>query len=374
LVEQDKYEKLRRTMNNEGFFRLPKHKSVDEMLRAIFTEEEVTLASVFEKVDYLLPVDKISQLSGVPMDVATNVLNDMAYKGKLLKIGSSFAIMPFSPGLIDSYFNHNRDSPDRMEKAAKAARELYYIGQSFELSAGDYTFFRVIATAEPVEKTIEVNKTMKVEHQVLPYEVLKDYLSKANLFAVVPCPCRNAAKYSGHPCKRTKENYCVTIGSSAAIVLSQGLGRKVSFNELLDIMQKAEKAGLVHEAINAQETSTFICNCCPCCCGFLRSVKEFQNYNAITKSNFVPRTDNDLCTKCETCVKICPMEARYHHWPHSEDLSDDMIILREELCIGCGVCASNCPSKAISLEKVRDIVPVKTRAEMSQKIQAVRHH
>ncbi|NVM55419.1 MAG: 4Fe-4S binding protein [Candidatus Helarchaeota archaeon] len=28
--------------------------------------------------------------------------------------------------------------------------------------------------------------------------------------------------------------------------------------------------------------------------------------------------------------------------------------IRNEICLGCGVCASNCPKEAISLVKVRD--------------------
>jgi Fe-S-cluster-containing hydrogenase component 2 len=73
-------------------------------------------------------------------------------------------------------------------------------------------------------------------------------------------------------------------------------------------------------------------------------------------------------------MKICPMEAIYHHFPHSEDSSDDMMIIRDNLCIGCGVCASNCPKGAITLEKIRNVVPVKSQAEVEQRIQANRVH
>lgn len=374
MPEEEIYEKLRQIMNKGVAIKLPKHKAVMEMLKSIFSREEVALLSVFEKTGQPLPAENISQLSGVPKERVVQIFDDMAYKGKVVKAGNFYVMMPFVPGLFEVYFTHNRDDPQKMKNAAIAYRELFYSGHPFELSAGSYTLYRVIPAVEPTEKTIEINKSLEVKHQVLPYEVLKEYLSKADLFAVVPCSCRNAAKYAGHPCERTDENFCVTTGFLAKSVLDQGVGRKVTLDELMEIMKKAEKAGLVHETINIQDTSVFICNCCPCCCGFLKSVKEFQNYNAITKSNFIPQTDNNLCTKCEKCVEICPMEARYHHWPHLEDLSDNMIITREDLCIGCGVCASNCPEGAITLVKVRDIVPVKSQAEMEQKFREVRVH
>ncbi|MHA1262076.1 MAG: ATP-binding protein [Candidatus Freyarchaeota archaeon] len=373
-MEVDNYERLRRIMNAGVAIKLPKHTASTEMLRSIFSEEEAALLCVFEKPQQPLSAEQISQLSGVPKERVAQIFDDMAYKGKVIKAGDLYAVMPFVPGLFEVYFTHNRDDPERMRRAAKAFRELFYSGHPFELSAGGYPLYRVIPAADPTVKTIEINRSLGVERQVLPYEVLEEYLSKADLFAVVPCSCRNAAKLAGEPCKRTDENFCVTSGFLAKSVIDQGVGRQVTLEELMDIMRRAEKAGLVHETINIQDTSAFICNCCPCCCGFLKSVKELRNYGAITKSNFAPKIDKSLCTLCEKCMEICPMEAIYHHWPHSDDLSDDMMVIREDLCIGCGVCASNCPNEAITLEKVRDVVPVKTQAEMEQKIREKRIH
>lgn len=68
------------------------------------------------------------------------------------------------------------------------------------------------------------------------------------------------------------------------------------------------------------------------------------------------------------------MNAIYHHWPHKRDLSDDFMNIRLELCIGCGICASNCPSEAIKLEKVRNIIPIKNYVEMSAKLREERAH
>ena len=33
------------------------------------------------------------------------------------------------------------------------------------------------------------------------------------------------------------------------------------------------------------------------------------------------------------------------------------MVLREDKCIGCGICAVNCPNDAIKMMKVRDIEP-----------------
>ena len=66
------------------------------------------------------------------------------------------------------------------------------------------------------------------------------------------------------------------------------------------------------------------------------------------ESNFVPVRNEDECTECGTCIEICPFDA----W--DEDLN-----WIEERCIGCGVCEINCPVEAITIEKVKDVIPEK---------------
>ena len=68
------------------------------------------------------------------------------------------------------------------------------------------------------------------------------------------------------------------------------------------------------------------------------------------------------------------MNAIYHHWPHKSDLSDDFMNIRLNLCIGCGVCASNCQSNAITLEKVRNVIPFKNQVELTAKLREGRAH
>jgi len=42
--------------------------------------------------------------------------------------------------------------------------------------------------------------------------------------------------------------------------------------------------------------------------------------------------------------------------------------VREDVCIGCGVCASNCPSESITLKKVRDMKPADSFIEAVTKM------
>jgi ferredoxin len=92
------------------------------------------------------------------------------------------------------------------------------------------------------------------------------------------------------------------------------------------------------------------------------------------RTNFEPKTDREKCNLCEICVKKCPVRARWHHWPHKPDLSDNFIFLEEERCLGCGVCAHLCPREAITMVRVRDYVPEPDLASMWQRMEREARH
>jgi len=127
----------------------------------------------------------------------------------------------------------------------------------------------------------------------------------------------------------------------------------------MERFKAAEKNGLVHSTANKQEPSMFICNCCPCCCMALAPV--IQGFRmGVTKSNFDPIIDHEECILCDTCVDICPMGIM----EHQEDSDGEKIIVSIENCLGCGLCASNCPEDAITLEKARNDIPHETMGEI----------
>ncbi len=205
---------------------------------------------------------------------------------------------------------------------------------------------------EPVLRSIEINEELDVKNEILPYEVLEKYLSVYEVFSETPCSCREAARLAGEPCERTSENFCIQAGDEAKGNIKNGIGKELSYDEAMIRLKEAEKHGLVHSTTNKLDPSMFVCNCCPCCCMALEPVIKGFKLGA-AKSNFDPVVDHDLCALCDTCVDICPMEIIEH-----VDYSDgEKIIFSLDSCLGCGLCASNCPEEAISLEKVRNDIP-----------------
>ncbi len=353
----ENYEKLRRLLSPPMGVQLHKNELTDKLLRNIYTEDEAFIvANGIKKPLRPVSVRSIKKRVKLPKKQLKDILNDMEYKGKILKIGRFFLIPPYLPGLFEFYFTHDRDDPEKLKAAGEAHYELIRQGFHKEHSQSGEPLYRVIPAIEPTEKAIEISQTLDIKHEILPYEVLEKYLSKKKRFAVQKCSCRNAAELAGEPCKCTKENYCVSAGFLATRVIESGVGREVTLEELMEIMKRAEREGLVHETINIQNTSVFICNCCSCCCGFLKSVKELNNKKAVVISNFDPIINHDRCESCKTCVNICPMSAI--------DYVEDKPVIRLDDCLGCGLCASNCPQNAITLKKVRNTIPIKSTLKL----------
>lgn len=366
------YERIREIVSPSFSLELPEHEVTEKLLKNMFPDEEgFLIANAFKKAIRPITARRIRKRTGFPKEKVQALLEDMVYTGKLIKRGLFYLILPYLPGGFEFYFTTNRDNPEYMKKVAEAHRELFDLGYPLKLSEVSPTIYRVIPSKEPIERAIDINKSMDVNHQILTFEVLKEYLADKKDFAVVPCSCRNAAKLAGHPCERTDENFCITAGFLARDVIKQGVGREVNLEELIEVMKRAEKEGLVHQTINIQKASVFICNCCPCCCGFLKSVKELDNYGAITKSNFDPVIDQEVCSLCKNCIEICPMGAL--SVSESDSIEDNgQVHFNLDKCIGCGLCASNCPQEAISLEKVRDIVPQKSMLGYMRKFEKIK--
>ena len=181
---------------------------------------------------------------------------------------------------------------------------------------------------------------------------------------------------AGNPKCEKPVDICIYLNMGSNLAKNLNLGREITQEEALDLIKTAEDHGLVHTITNGSspETANMICNCCACHCSVLSALIKHNNPNAFARSNFRPEIDSSACKKCETCIKICPMDAIWHHWPHEEDLSDDYIVIKEHRCIGCGLCAHHCPADAIALKKISNEIPANNLIGMLQKADSKRVH
>ena len=117
--------------------------------------------------------------------------------------------------------------------------------------------------------------------------------------AVAPCICRRERNLVGEGCDKPEE-VCLSFGGAADFYERNGLGRPISQQEALDVLQAAEQAGLVLQPANAQKAA-FICCCCGCCCGVLRNIKRHPQPATLVSTPFVAALNVETCQGCEGC-------------------------------------------------------------------------
>jgi len=132
-------------------------------------------------------------------------------------------------------------------------------------------------------------------------------------------------------------------------VVERKFGNRISREECYRVLEATEKAGLVHNTNNFTGDPVFVCNCCGCCCEFLKMIKELNNKAALAYSNFEVTIDEASCTGCGDCLERCSMEALR--------VFEEIICVNEEHCIGCGNCVSACPTETLSMVRRTNVVP-----------------
>jgi electron transport complex protein RnfB len=190
-------------------------------------------------------------------------------------------------------------------------------------------------------RVVPVNARIEARAEVLGHENVRTMLEGARSFRLMECICRKEQAALGKPCSHTLET-CLAFSSESDAYERFPYGRTVSREEALAVLELAEREGLVHCTYNFRREQMFVCNCCSCCCGFLRGVRDFGAPHLLLHSDYLAAINAEGCVDCEACTGgRCPMGAI--------SKSDGTYVVEAERCIGCGACTVVCPTKAITL-------------------------
>ncbi len=368
MNEKNPYENLRKALNN-FFLPVPKSKKFQKLLENLYTKDEAEVLSIFG-IPYINEekINRVAKKVGKSREDIEKMFKSMVDKGTLFvrtneKGKKLYSLAPFIPGIYEFYTMSENDPPEKKKEILKILDDYYFETFAPEVFCHfGYPMFRVLPHNDPVEKTIEIDQKVSTETKILPFEVANSYIRSAEYIAVGDCACRMHAEHidGERRCDRPL-NVCLVFDRVARYWADKGIGRLISHEEAEEVLRIAAESGLVHCTTNNQEFTKdmagMICNCCSCCCFILQGLLKTRGQGGLAKSNFRPKFIQDNCKLCLKCVKLCPMNALHHHQPHSVDLLDNYIYLNEPECIGCGVCATNCPHEAIILEKVGDMIP-----------------
>jgi len=326
----DVYERLARLLDQlpQGFPATETGVEI-KILRKIFEPEEAEMALLLSPVPET--AEEISKRLGRPCFELRTILDNMAHKGQIgsFKMGGQqvYRLIPFVVGIFE------------FQRRERLTKELAQLIEEYAPSLS-----KTVGGFRPhLTRVIPVNIKMKTNLRVLQHEDIGQIIAKAKSFRAQDCICRREQGLLGNPCEHTLKTCLQYSMEEGAFDYFKLDGDIITKEEALKIMDEAEKEGLVHTTYNVKEAiGGFLCSCCSCCCGLMRSLREFEAPYMLAKSGYMATINPDTCLACGLCKdERCPMNAiieengGYRVLPHR--------------CIGCGVCVITCPSESITL-------------------------
>lgn len=279
-------------------------------LACVITDEMADIALKM-KVRKPMTLPELAKATGRPESEIEPLLEQMSVVGLLEynkenpRREKQYVLPPFVPGSAE-FFNMNRQQIEDHPEVAKFFERMTFLPLQkitpMVPPGGAGIGMHVI----PVEKAIEMeNQSIGIEHIS---HWLKKYDGK---YAASPCSCRMSRAKLGEGCGDDPEDWCIAVGDMADYVVeTQKGGRYVDYDEVLDILKRAEDNGFVHQITNIDgENKIFaICNCNVNICNALRTSQLFNTPN-MSRSAYVAKVEAQDCVACGRCVEYCPAGA-----------------------------------------------------------------
>jgi len=271
--------------------------------------------------------DQISQRTGKPLEGLEDRLTSMWQRGQIFGVDLGgvkiFRMIPWIFGIYEFQLPHM----DR-ELAEMCEEYMPVYGRQF------------FKNKPQLMQVIPIEKEIQARQEALPYERVSHLIETGKSFKVNECICKKEQRLLDNQCTKPLD-VCLAIAPIEGVFKDSAVGRVISKEEAYDVLRQAEAAALVHLTWNVASGHFFICNCCGCCCGVLRSINELGISDAVN-SYYYAEIDPDECVACGTCKnERCQVNAIQE--------GEDAYQVIKERCIGCGLCVSTCPSEAIQL-------------------------
>ncbi len=307
------------------------------LLKKIFRPEDVEVFCNL-RLDFET-AGQISERTGRPLKGLEEHLTEMRERGQIFGIDlggvKMFKMVPWVFGIFEFQRPHmDREFAEMCEEYQKVFSKQFF------------------SKKPQLMQVIPIEKEIPNRQQALQYEQVSNIIENSQSFAVFDCVCKKEKHLLDEPCDKPLE-ICTGFAPIPGVFDDSDRYKAITKEEAYAVLDKAEKAGLVHLTWNVESGHFFICNCCGCCCGVLRAINETGiNASEVINSYYYAEINSEECTACGVCKdERCQVAA-------IEDGDDTYRIIRER-CIGCGLCVTTCPEEAISLirKQPEEIVP-----------------
>jgi ferredoxin len=174
---------------------------------------------------------------------------------------------------------------------------------------------------------------------LLPFEDTRAILKSHDIFALVPCGCKRG--HTDRWCSVPTDS-CIALGGTAKYNLDRGVGRQLTYEEALGILDNLDEYPTVHTTVNQREVNQLICNCHYCCCATARHSAN---------SRFIAENNAEDCIGCGDCMEKCQYSAIV--MKSNQGSEGEVAHVDSVACRGCGSCVVTCSASSLHMKLVR---------------------
>ena len=283
----------------------PEYWAIDEVL----TKEEIKFLLNFKKTRVAYDTPALAKMNGMSEEDTQKMIDHLLWVGMLEMNRETpdkhkqYNVPIFVPGSAEFMMMNDRLTDENPNLATffnlMTQMPLENVTQMVPLGGAGIGMHVI-----PVEKAIEhENQSASVEH-------ISHWLNKYDKYSVGQCTCRKQQTMRGEGSGDINGEFCIGVGDMAEYCVDRNMGRYISYEEVLEILKRAEDHGFVHQITNidGEEKIVAICNCAPGVCNALRTSQLYNTPN-MSRSAYRAHVEKDKCVACGKCVEVCPVGA-----------------------------------------------------------------
>ena len=293
--------KYSRTMNTDD----PEYWALDEVL----TKEEAKFLLSFKKTRVPYDIEDLAKMNGMSYEETKKMVDHLVWVGLIEMTRENpdhhkqYNVPIFVPGSAEFMMMND-------ELTAQHPKLATFFNLMTQMPLENVTPMIPPGGAGVGMHVIPVEKAIESENLSASVEHISHWLSKYDKYSVGQCTCRKQQTMRGEGSGEINGEFCMGMGDMAEYCVDRGMGRYISYEEALEILQRAERHGFVHQITNidGSEKIVAICNCAPGVCNALRTSQLYNTPN-MSRSAYRAHVDKLKCVACGKCVEVCPVGA-----------------------------------------------------------------
>ena len=298
----DRYlQKYTKTLNYSD----PEYWALDEVL----TKEEAKFLLRFKKTRIPYDVETLAKMNNMRVDDCQKMIDHLCWVGvlEMTREGAEkkkhYNVPIFVPGSAEFMMMND-------ELTAQHPNLATFFNLMTQMPLENVTPMLPLGGAGVGMHVIPVEKAIEHESKSVSVEHISHWLKKYDKYSVGQCTCRKQQTMRGEGSGDINGEFCMGVGDMAEYCVDRGMGRYITYEEALEILERAERHGFVHQITNidGEDKIVAICNCAPGVCNAIRTSQLYNTPN-LSRSAYRAHVDKEKCVACGKCVEVCPVGA-----------------------------------------------------------------